>query len=142
MSDDRSEAVLERHELDCPCGSGISYAQCCLNFLSGRAKPSTAEQLMRSRYTAFYFRNTDYLFGTHHPDTRSPRLRKELQSVVHNIMWRSLNVLAVVKGTKDDKNGKVEFECTYHQDGELHEFYEKSRFKRYKGDWKYYDDRG
>lgn len=37
----------------CPCGSSRSYADCCEPFVTGAAKAQTAEQLMRSRYTAF-----------------------------------------------------------------------------------------
>ena len=51
----------EREESLCPCKSRLSYALCCLPFHQGKAKPETAEQLMRSRYSAYFFRLVDYL---------------------------------------------------------------------------------
>lgn len=38
---------------DCPCQSGHQYADCCGKFHLREAFPETAEQLMRSRYTAY-----------------------------------------------------------------------------------------
>jgi len=37
----------------CPCGSQKTYESCCGNFHSGLALPETAEELMRSRYSAY-----------------------------------------------------------------------------------------
>jgi hypothetical protein len=36
----------------CPCGSGGLYKACCGRFHEGSAVPATAEELMRSRYSA------------------------------------------------------------------------------------------
>ncbi|EDK14660.1 hypothetical protein CGSHiR3021_09145 [Haemophilus influenzae 22.4-21] len=38
---------------NCPCQSGHHYADCCGKFHLRQAFPETAEQLMRSRYTAY-----------------------------------------------------------------------------------------
>lgn len=38
---------------NCPCQSGHHYADCCGKFHLKQAFPETAEQLMRSRYTAY-----------------------------------------------------------------------------------------
>jgi len=37
----------------CPCHSGEVFGACCGRFLGGAADAPTAEQLMRSRYSAF-----------------------------------------------------------------------------------------
>ncbi|HEX8865525.1 MAG TPA: SEC-C metal-binding domain-containing protein, partial [Lentzea sp.] len=37
----------------CPCGTGQSYVDCCGALHSGARTAATAEQLMRSRYSAF-----------------------------------------------------------------------------------------
>lgn len=131
-----------RLRTDCPCGSGQTYNDCCRSYHTGRAKPKTAEQLMRSRYSAYFFRLADYLVGTTHPDTRGPNLRKELDAYLPTVMWRSLNINSHSKGTASDNKGKVNFTVQFHEDGKLQEATEHSRFRKVKGSWKYLDDRG
>lgn len=126
----------------CPCKSRETYAACCQPFHLGRAKPDTAEQLMRSRYSAYFFRLVDYLVATTHPDTRERELKAHLEETIHEANWRFLTILGSSKGGPDDKTGKVEFVAEYFENGQAHELHERSRFKRYKGAWKYLDDKG
>lgn len=111
-------------------------------FHYGRAKPETAEQLMRSRYSAYFFRLTDYLVSTTHPDTREPDLKATLEKTIHEINWRFLTIVSSSKGGKGDKVGKVEFVADYFWENEPHSLRERSRFKRFKGVWKYLDGKG
>lgn len=94
---------------------------------------------MRSRYSAYFFRLTDYLVSTTHPHTREPGLKAALDKTINEINWRYLTIVGASKGGKDDKVGKVEFVAEYFLDNELHELRECSRFRRYQGDWKYLD---
>ncbi len=126
----------------CPCKSRETYAVCCQPFHLGRAKPETAEQLMRSRFSAFFFRLVDYLVATTHPDTRERELKAHLEATIHDANWRFLTIVGASKGGPDDKSGKVEFVAEYYEDGQPHELHERSRFKRYKGVWKYLDGKG
>ena len=132
----------EREESLCPCKSKLSYAACCLPYHYGRAKPATAEQLMRSRYSAYFFRLVDYLVETTHPDTRKARLKMDLEDTIHQVNWHFLTIIGTSKGQPGDKTGKVEFVADYYVDGEPFELHEQSRFKRYKGAWKYVDGKG
>jgi SEC-C motif-containing protein len=127
----------EREESSCPCKSRARYAGCCMPFHYGRAKPETAEQLMRSRYSAYFFRLIDYLVDTTHPDTREPGLKEELDRTVHEVNWCNLTIVSSSKGGKDDKVGKVEFVAEYFLESQRRELRENSRFKRFKGGWKY-----
>lgn len=111
-------------------------------FHYGRAKPETAEQLMRSRYTAFFFRLVDYLVATTHPDKREKKLAHNLDQTIWDPRWRKLEIVQKSKGGKDDKTGKVEFIATFSLDGETHQLHEKSRFRRFKGKWMYVDGKG
>jgi len=129
----------EREESLCPCKSRASYGTCCMPFHHGRAKPETAEQLMRSRYSAYFFRLADYLVETTHPDSREPGLKAHLKATIHEVNWRYLTILNTSKGGKDDKVGKVEFVAEYFVGTEPHELHEHSRFRRFKGAWKYLD---
>ena len=126
----------------CPCKSRETYATCCQPFHLGRAKPETAEQLMRSRYSAYFFRLVDYLVSTTHPDNREPDLKARLEETIYLSNWRFLTILSSSKGGIDDKNGKVEFVAEYFEDDQPHKLHERSRFKRYKGAWKYRDGKG
>jgi len=126
----------------CPCKSREAYGVCCQPFHLGRVKPATAEQLMRSRYSAYFFRLVDYLVATTHPDTREPDLKSRLEKSIHEANWSFLTILGSSKGGPEDKGGKVEFIAEYFEDGERHELHERSRFKRYKGAWKYLDAKG
>lgn len=129
-SQDRAESL-------CPCKSMDSYYTCCMPLHYRKAKAETAEELMRSRYSAYFFRMSQYLFETTHPDTREPNLKEELDKTIDDINWYFLEILGTSKGGKNDKVGKVEFIARCYVDGEPQELHERSRFKRYKGEWKY-----
>lgn len=44
----------------CPCGSNQYYSDCCQRFWATQQTAQTAEQLMRSRYTAFVLEKAQY----------------------------------------------------------------------------------
>ncbi len=132
----------EREQSLCPCKSKLTYAECCHPFHYGKARPKTAEQLMRSRYSAFFFRLSEYLVQTVHPDTREPDLQKQLEDTLHYLNWQFLTIVGTSKGGEKDKRGKVEFIADYFSEGQKYKIHECSRFKRYKGVWKYLDDKG
>jgi len=131
-----------RSRTDCPCGSGKIYHECCRPLHIGKAHAETAEELMRSRYSAYFFRLVDYIYSTTHPNVRGPELIVELDNTINDMMWRKLQILQTSKGSAEDKKGKVEFIAQYHHEGKFHEMHEKSRFRKHKGRWKYLDARG
>ena len=57
--------------MQCACGSGAEYENCCGRYLSGEKSAETAEQLLRSRFTAYVRNDADYILKTIHPDKRS-----------------------------------------------------------------------
>ena len=64
----------------CPCGGGL-YGRCCGPLHRGEQRALTAEQLMRSRYSAFARGEVDYLIATHpEPHVQVSQRRRELQS--------------------------------------------------------------
>jgi SEC-C motif-containing protein len=132
----------ERHLSLCPCKSKQSYQDCCLPFHQNKALPKTAEALMRSRYSAFFFRLVDYLIETTHPDNRDQNLKRELEDTIHHTDWKFLTIVSISKGQKNESRGKVEFIADYYWDGEVQQLREHSRFRRHKGKWKYYDNKG
>jgi len=108
----------------CPCGKG-AYGACCGRFIAGEAVPATAEQLMRSRYTAFSLREEAYLRATWHPDT----LPEETLTAESDIKWIGLDVIKH-KHVKDANEATVEFVARFKVGGRGHRLHEVSSFVR------------
>lgn len=120
----------------CPCGSK-EYSSCCQALHLGHAHAVTAEQLMRSRFSAFAMGLGHYLFDTHHPDFRAG-LSVEMLGDNGGIQWQSLIIIAANRDTALSTNKAcVEFKATYLEDESLHVMHERSSFLRYQGQWVY-----
>ncbi|MGG5259776.1 YchJ family protein [Phycicoccus avicenniae] len=123
----------------CPCGGlppGATLGVCCAAVIEGERVAATAEELMRSRYTAYALADGDHLFRTWHPRTRPESIDPEPW-----VRWAGLEVLDVVDGRADQTSGVVEFRARWaagegrtRQRGEVHE---RSRFERRAGRWFY-----
>ncbi|WP_037176520.1 YchJ family protein [Rhodococcus sp. UNC363MFTsu5.1] len=118
----------------CPCLSGEAYERCCGRFHSGAAEAPTAEQLMRSRYSAFAVGDADYLRQTWHPSTRPDRLTLDPDQ-----RWTRLDILGHTGGGLFENEGTVEFEAHYVHSGQRDSLREHSRFVREDGRWLYLD---
>ncbi len=123
----------------CPCGSNKHYLQCCGRFHSGEQRPGTAEQLMRSRYSAYCLEKADYLFETLHPAQRTGLSVASLSRELTGDQWLSLRVLDTVAGEAGDETGTVEFIAYFQQAGQVAQHQELSRFVREAGRWYYVD---
>lgn len=117
----------------CPCGSGKPYAECCGPLLAWQQIAETAEQLMRSRYTAYTQKNTVYLLHTWHATTRPA----DLLLVEDENQWIGLKILAKHAGGKNDEKGQVEFLARFKINGKAYRLHEKSEFIRENGQWYY-----
>ena len=117
----------------CPCGSGKQYCTCCGPLLAGEKTAQTAEQLMRSRYTANVERNATYLLASWHPSTRPQELGSSFND------WQQLQVLETVAGELQDEQGGVEFRAVFRQGAMQGVLHEKSRFCKEGGRWYYID---
>jgi SEC-C motif domain protein len=118
-------------ELVCPCGLGKEYDSCCGRYHGGTPAP-TAEQLMRSRYSAFALGDGDYLLRTWHPSARPRTLELDPK-----IQWTRLAVLETDGGGLLDTTGTVKFRAVYVLDGKRHVMDETSRFVREGKRWLY-----
>jgi SEC-C motif-containing protein len=94
--------------LHCPCGSPVAYARCCGRLHRGAAEAATAEELMRSRYSAFAVGDDAWLLRSWHPDTRPATINRQ-----DDQRWTGLHIVRIVGGTADDTTGQVEFEAAY-----------------------------
>lgn len=114
----------------CPCGSGRPLADCCGRYHAGEPAP-TPEALMRSRYSAFALRLTDYLLSTWHPSTRPSHLAADEATA-----WKRLEILAADEA---GDQGRVHFRATFREGRHWSVLEENSRFVREAGRWTYLD---
>jgi len=118
----------------CLCGSGLSYSECCKPYHEG-ALPDTAEQLMRSRFTAYAYRIADYLIQTWDASKRPANIDFSKETA----HWQKLQILNCKKGRATDSKGLVEFKAFYGQDREDYFMHELSRFVKKGRHWFYLD---
>lgn len=118
----------------CPCGSGFKLDQCCGPLHAGRLRAVTAEQLMRSRYSAYALAQVEYLIVTH-PNAAgtSAERRRELRVSCRQTRWHGLKVLATNAGGSDDLEGTVCFEALFSAGGARQVLRENSLFRRRDG---------
>ncbi|WP_433168254.1 YchJ family protein [Kribbella sp. CA-247076] len=116
----------------CPCGLGPLYAECCGRLHDGRSTATTAEQLMRSRYSAFAVRDAPYLLRTWAAATRPADLQLD-----HDLHWTGLEILSTTDGSPFHTEGTVEFRAHYEVNGHPGHQQELSRFAREDGEWVY-----
>ncbi|HEY8562113.1 MAG TPA: YchJ family metal-binding protein [Pyrinomonadaceae bacterium] len=105
-------------------------------------KPSTAEELMRSRYSAYAAAAVEYLFKTTHPSTRKFYEPEAIERWAKTSRWQKLEIVATDKGAFADKTGTVEFKAHYTDaEGISHVHHEKSNFRKELGKWFFVDGR-
>lgn len=119
----------------CVCGSGLNYADCCQPFHLNTAIAPTAQALMRSRYSAYVLRNSEYLFNTWDSSKRPALIDFSKETAE----WQSLSILACKKGSTADTKGIVEFKAFYQQDNDDCFLHEISRFVKKGPQWLYLD---
>ena len=118
----------------CPCLSGLSFEDCCGPVHADHARAVTAEQLMRSRFSAFAVGDAAHLLRTWHPSRRPAAL--ELDA---DLRWYRLDVLGTASGGPFDDRGTVEFEAFHRSPDGRGSQHEVSRFVREQGRWYYLD---
>lgn len=113
----------------CPCSSGQRYEQCCGPLLTGVEPATSAEALMRSRYTAYVEENAAYLRATWHPDHRPPDAE-----AVDGQKWLGLKIISA---REIGDEATVDFVARFKVEGRGHRLHEVSQFVREDGRWYY-----
>jgi len=114
------------HKTDlCRCGSGNRFKDCCKPVIDGDAATS-AEILMRSRYTAYVLGYWDYLHTSWHPATRPSRVSPTSTD------WLGLSIIESSPET-------VEFIATFREHRKIMALHEISRFSQVDHHWRYLD---
>ena len=116
----------------CPCGLPQPYDACCAPLHRGERTAASAEQLMRSRYSAFAVGDDAYLSRSWHTSTRPSHLHTDRSQ-----RWTRLEILGASGGGLLDAEGTVEFRAHYSASGRPGVLHEDSRFVREGGRWVY-----
>jgi SEC-C motif-containing protein len=125
----------------CPCGSSREFEGCCGPLLDGSRPARTAEELLRSRYTAFTRNEIDYVERTTHPEGLEDFDKAAARRWATGSDWRGLEILAVEGGADDDDEGEIEFIARFAEDGKESEHHEIASFARHDGAWRFLDGR-
>lgn len=123
----------------CPCGSGKEYAQCCEVYITEIEIPKTAEQLMRSRYSAYVKKEISYILRTILPKQRKDIDEEGVRNWSEKTQWRRLEIRKSEKGDTGDTEGTVEFIAYYIDKTLASKHHEVAKFRKYKERW-YYED--
>lgn len=121
----------------CPCTSHQRLGDCCLPYISGQRTALTAEQLMRSRYTAHALLAIDYLWDTWDAQERIASSKEEIRAWAESCEWVELSILSTSAGKEYDSEGVVAFVASYRQHGKLQQHHEISLFRKSDNHWRY-----
>ena len=121
----------------CPCGAG-EYETCCQPLHLGTQKAQTAEQLMRSRYSAFAKHEIDYILKT---TALGQQEFLDVQAIADwskSNQWLKLEVVHAQE--KLDKNhAQVEFKAHFNDGKNTHIHHEVSHFVNHNARWYFLD---
>jgi SEC-C motif-containing protein len=117
----------------CPCGSHISIQECCLPYIQEHLIVSTAEKLMRSRFTAFCLSDAEYLYKTTHISQKKYTNKSDILTWAKQNIWQKLEILNSTENT-------VEFKAYFLDENKTPQIHhEKSTFILFQNNWFYVD---
>ncbi|WP_396181364.1 YchJ family protein [Flavobacterium sp.] len=117
----------------CPCGSHFTLEECCLPYIQGEAMVPTAEKLMRTRFTAFYLHDAQYLYKTTHVSQKKYTNKSDILSWAQQNIWQKLEIL-------NSSENMVEFKAYYLDENKTSQIHhEKSTFIYFQNNWYYVD---
>ncbi len=127
--------------LSCLCKSHKLYSDCCEPFHL-RKSPTTALELMRSRYSAYAMHLADYIMQTTHKDNpsykrpHSEERKNEILEFSKSTDFVGLKILEFIDG---ESEAYVTFTVYLKQGGKDVSFTEKSYFVKVQNKWLYKD---
>ena len=117
----------------CPCQSSKSYKDCCGRFHTHAQFPETAEQLMRSRYTAYVLKNVPYIVDTTVPSQQALLNVQAIQAWAEETQWLGLQILNTESLTKTQS--AVEFNAVFQGEEGEQTHHERSIFVKIDDRW-------
>ncbi|MRN37714.1 SEC-C motif-containing protein [Neisseria sp. N95_16] len=122
----------------CPCQSQRAYADCCQPFHAQQKLPVTAEELMRSRYSAYTLQNIDYIVQTTVPSQQKLLDTADMLAWSRETDWQGLDVLKHIPNIGKN-HAQVEFIAHFQGAGEAQHHHELSAFVKIDGRWYFID---
>lgn len=122
----------------CPCQSGKHYADCCQPFHLQQAYPATAEQLMRSRYTAYTQVNIDYIVETTVPSQQKFLDQAAMKMWGESTKWAGLEIIAH-KPNISKIHSLIEFKALFYIENGVEAHHEVSLFVQVDKRWFFVD---
>lgn len=113
----------------CPCGSNKNETECCLPIIKGSRKAASAEELMRSRYTAYTLNDISYLKRTLAPESQHDFDEASTLEWAKSSKWKGLEILSTSLDKNDDKKAYVVFKAQYEIKGQNFVHHENSTFR-------------
>lgn len=121
----------------CACGSGVSYVNCCGQYIDGILVAPTPEALMRSRYTAYTQAHITYISQTMQGPAAKGFDADSAQQWSTQVCWLGLRVLA---SHESENEGSVEFIAFFNDaQNKAQQLHENSLFKKINSCWYYVD---
>lgn len=121
----------------CPCGGGY-YQECCLPLHEGKVYAENAQQLMRSRYSAFVKQKVDYIVKTTAKNQQHALDISALMAWSKTTEWKALEVLNY-RDNLDKNHASVEFKAYYWLEGATCAHHENSFFVKHLDQWYFLD---
>lgn len=129
--------ISNSDELFCYCNKNLTYGNCCAKIHADITLAKTAEDLMRSRYSAFVLGKINYLMESHHSSTRLLNEKADIETWAKSVQWKKLQILDTVAGLENDEEGTVRFAATFKKKNKLKTIRENSKFVKENGHWVY-----
>jgi SEC-C motif-containing protein len=126
--------------MKCPCNSTVEYKDCCglVHFSIDNAM--TAEQLMRSRYSAFVLNDMLFLKESHSKNTVHTFNFKNTSKWTQSVNWIKLEIISTQNGYKESIDGFVEFKAYFRENTIIDFIHGRSRFVKENNHWVYLDE--
>lgn len=119
----------------CYCCSGSPFDSCCKPLLDGQKRPANAENLMRSRYSAYKLGLYDYILETYGEIQKGQLSIEQLQDSAQGAVWIGLDVLDFKQISRSQ--AYVEFRAFYKEHNQMFQMHEISEFELQQDLWKY-----
>lgn len=131
---------MSHKDILCPCGKNQNiYKDCCERIHLDIHQARTAEELMRSRYSAFALCNGDFLLKSHSKEFRNPDTMQNTIRWARSVAWNHLEIITKTNGNENDIEGTVEFKAYFKEKNKLKYIHENSLFVKENNHWVYYN---
>ncbi len=122
----------------CPCQSGKCYAECCQPFHLNQGFAQTAEQLMRSRYSAYTLVDIPYIVATTVPSQQGLLDQTAMKTWGETTVWKGLEIVQHLPAISK-MHSIVEFKAFFETENGIEAHHEHSLFVKINERWFFVD---